>query len=161
MPSGKQILLRVLSELSQGAPAPSSSPEISDRIRAAFLLHGSTASESWPAVQHIQWDTEHNADGVPIRRGITSDGIYLTDLFESLEIRDGIPSHLASKYPGLSPDGYREALRVIWLILSSVQWFGELVSVEDEADSRVRGETLLADYIQKLHHFRKHPEDFR
>ena len=96
---------------------------ISDKVRAAFLLHGST-SESWPAVEHIQWSTENNVDSIPIRRGITCDGVFLTDLFQDLESGGSIPSHLASKYPGLSPDGYREALRVIWLVLSecAVVW---------------------------------------
>ena len=155
MPSGKEILLRVLSELSQGATPPAISPEISDKVRACFLLHGSTASESWPAVEHIQWSAEND------RQGITYDGIFLTDLFEDLTFKDGIPSHVANKYPELSPERYQEAMRFIWLILSSVQWFKCLAEVENEADSKAQGDDLLANYIQKLHHFREHPEDFR
>jgi len=161
MPSGKQILLGVLSELSQGSKPPPTSPEISDKVRAAFLLHGSTASESWPAVDHIQWSVENDERGKPVRRGITYDGIFLSDLFEELTGPEGIPSHVASKYPGLSPERYQEAVWVIWLILSSVQWFEYLASVEDEIDSKSQGNALIANYIQKLHRFRKHPENFR
>ena len=161
MPSGKQILLRVLTELSQGATRSSANNIVADKVRAAFLLHGSTASESWPAVEHVQWSTEHDEFGASVREGITYDGIFLSDLFEELIAPDGIPPHVAAKYPGLSPEGYKETLWFIWLILSSVQWFRSLASVEDEADGEARGDALLANYIQKLHHFRKHPEDFR
>ena len=161
MPSGKQILLRLLSELSQGATPSPTSPEIADKLRAAFLLHGSTASESWPAVEHIQWSAEPDELGGQVRRGVTYDGIFLSDLFEQLIHPDGIPSHVASKYPELSPERYQEAVRFIWLILSSVQWFECVASIEDESDEKARGDELLANYIQKLHRFRKYPEDFR
>src|SRR5580698_5403813 len=117
MPSGKQILLRVLSELSQGAARSPANDLISDKVRAAFLLHGSTAPESWPAVEHLQWSTDTGKLFKTVREGITYDGIFLSDLFEELVVPDGIPPHIASKYPQLSPEGYREALRFIWLIL--------------------------------------------
>lgn len=161
MPSGKQILLKVLSEISQGTVPPGTKEEISEKIRAALLLHGSTASDLWPAVEHIHWGTENDERAQPVRCGITYDGIFLSDLFEELTRPDGIPPHVACKYPGLSPQRYREAVRFTWLILSSVQWFEELAPVEDEADTNATGDALLANYIQKLQHFRKHPEDFR
>lgn len=161
MPSGKQILLGVLSELTQGTRTPPVSPEISDKVRAGFLLHGSTASESWSAIEHIQWSAENDAQGNPVRCGITYDRIFLTDLFEELTCPEGVPLHLASKYPGLTPERYHQAVRFIWLVLSSVQWFECLASVEDEADIKTSSNALLADYIRKLHHFREHPEDFR
>jgi len=166
MPSGKQILLRLLSELSQGATPPPTGLEIADKVRAAFLLDGSTASESWSAVEHIDWSAGHWSAGpdepsMQVRAGITYDGIFLSDLFEELTYPDGIPLHVASKYPELTPERYKEAMRFIWLILSSVQWFACVASVEDEPDGKAHGDDLLAKCIQKLHHFRKHPEDFQ
>lgn len=160
MPSGKQILLRVLTELSQGALPPPTGAEITDRVKAGFLLHGSTASESWPAVERLEWSEGRDKDGEVYRHGITYEGIFLSDLLGELITPDEVPAHLAAKYPELSPQKYHEAMGFIWLILSSVQWFSQLGSVEEDSDNKVTGEKLLANYMGKLRHFRVHPEDF-
>jgi hypothetical protein len=160
MPSGKQILLRVLTELSQGTSPPPTGEEITDRVKAGFLLHGSTADESWPAVERLEWSEGRDKHGEVYRHGITYEGIFLSDLLEDLITPDEIPAHLAEKYPELSPEGYQEAMGFIWLILSSVQWFSELGSVEEDSDNKVTGEKLLASCMRMLRHYRLPPEDF-
>jgi hypothetical protein len=160
MPSGKQVLLRVLTELSQGTLPPPTGEEISDRVKAGFLLHGSTASESWPAVERLEWTEGRDREGEVYRHGIAYEGIFLSDLLEELITPDEVPAHLAAKYPELSPKKYHEAMGFIWLILSSVQWFSELGSVEEGSDNKATGEELLSSCVAKLRHFRVHPEDF-
>lgn len=94
MPSGKQVLLSVLCELSQGAACPPVDREASDKLRAAFFLHGSTASESWQAIDGVEW----SADFDNLRHGITYDSIFLSDLFEELTSPADMPSHIKDKF---------------------------------------------------------------
>ena len=46
MPSGKQILLSLLSEYSQNQTPEKQSLEVTERVKAGMLLHGSTLAFS-------------------------------------------------------------------------------------------------------------------
>jgi hypothetical protein len=163
MPSGKQILQEVLRELSQQRTDASGLDRASERVRAGLLLHGSTGGDAWEAIDEVSWSSSLNQNGEPTKQGLalTGEKIFLADLFEAIAGTDSIPEHVSREFPHLTPERYRRATHFMWLILSSVQWFEELSSVESGPLDPAEKEQLIEGYIQKLKHFRACPEDFR
>jgi hypothetical protein len=163
MPSGKQILLEVLRELSQQRIETSDLETASERIRAGLLLHGSTGGDAWEAVEDVCWSSDYNEAGQVVRQGLAlaEEKTFLADLFEETNYPDSIPEHVSRRFPQLTLEKYQRATRFMWLILSSVQWFEELSSVETTPLDPAEREQFIESYIRKLNHFRKHPEDFR
>jgi hypothetical protein len=134
-----------------------------ERIRAAMLVHGSTGGDAWDDADNLTWASERNKDGEVHKQGLAlkETDLFLSDLFETIIEPDEIPEHVAMTYPDLTPKQYHRATRFIWLLLSSVQWFEELSSVEGDGFDRAEADRLIQTYINKLNHFRDHPEDFR
>lgn len=163
MPSGKQILLEVLLEASQRKTSDSDIATATERIRAALLLHGSTGGDAWDDADNLTWASERNSDGEVLRQGLAlkESDLFLSDLFETIIESDEVPEHVTMAHPDLTPKQYHRATRFIWLLLSSVQWFEELSSVEGEGLDKADAERLIQNYIEKLNHFRDHPEDFK
>ena len=64
MPSGKQILLSILSELSQKRSPDLN--EATDRLNPAMLVHASTAYDTWFKVEKHSWLHEGDSDFAPV-----------------------------------------------------------------------------------------------
>ena len=163
MPSGKQILLEVLRDTSQSLTSGSNIEDVAERIRAAMLLHGSTGGEAWNDADDLTWASECDGEGRVLKQGLAlkQGYLFLSGLFETIVEPDDIPTHVSSAHPELTRQQYHRATRFMWLVLSSIQWFEELSSVEGDGLDSIQAETIIRSYIKKLNHFREHPEDFR
>ncbi|NNC89739.1 MAG: hypothetical protein HKN82_14885 [Akkermansiaceae bacterium] len=134
-----------------------------ERIRAAMLVHGSTGSDAWEDADNLAWSSKRDDDGEVLKQGLAlkETDLFLSDLFETIVEPDEIPEHVAKAYPDLTPKQYHRATHFMWLVLSSVQWFEELSSVEGGGLDKTEAEKFIRNYTEKLNHFREHPEDFR
>lgn len=164
MPSGKQILLSVLTELSQHGDADKSSASSSrdERLQAALLFHCSTADKTWPKVANISWLSETGEWG-PCREGmaLTEEKIFLSDIVEQILEEPGIPESIQKRFPHLSRERYDEALTIIWYLLSMLQHWHELACVEDNGrlDPTVR-DRMLENMIDKLRLYKSDPDAY-
>jgi len=132
MPSGKQILLALFSKFSQEFQEAGALQHVSDVMRAGLLLHGSTAEETWFKVARAAWLSEEDKDGhVRQGLGLEKQRIFLSDLFEEITASAKIPEPVRKAYPALTKSEYESATFLMWLILSSCQFFSGLASVEN------------------------------
>ena len=161
MPSGKQVLLSLLNDCSQRLVEGGGVAEVTDRLRAGLLLHGSTADEMWFHAERMAWISE-SEEGEMVRQGIglKEKNIFLSDLFEYIVSDETIPDGVKKKYPTLTQKEYNSASRIIWCLISSLGYFPQLASVEDNGNlDTVAAENLLLSYINKLKLFREDPDE--
>ncbi|RZA00493.1 MAG: hypothetical protein EOO68_11230 [Moraxellaceae bacterium] len=153
--SGKQILLKILTQLSTQLTAESELENATSKMRAGLLLHGSTSDENYRCVNNLQWSSSYDEDQAVWRQGIaTVDGqIFIADLVESLMDLPNMHASLLAEYPGLTAKGLDASLQAIWLIISAVQMYSQLREVEvDEAQVDV--EKRVAAMTKHFnHHF--------
>lgn len=162
MPSGKQVLLYLLQKFSQKVQNEEDLFEVSEDLRAALLLHGSTPDHMWFNVERIAWLSEEDEDG-PIRQGLGLRGknIFLSDIFESMTYDDEIPENVKRDFPNLTKDEFTSATDIMWLLLSSTQWFDCLSSVENNGQLDMKQvKDWMISYRQKMNLFRKDPADY-
>lgn len=135
--SGKQVLLKILSDLSTQCLPETALARATQTLRAGLLLHGSTSDDNFAAVGAVQWASDADADGKPWRQGIatTDETVFLADIVESLEDVPGLHAHLMALHPGLTPAGLQAALHTLWLIVTATQMFSQLRSVETTTDA--------------------------
>ena len=159
MPSGKQVLLDVLGNLSQKATESSACEEVSETLRAALCAHRSTSSEAMEQILRTQWKSD-SIDGEVLRQGIAigSSGVFISDLFEELIQNRDMPTHLRERFPELSQADYESGLDTIWALLSAVQFWKELESVENSGDfEREASERVLDGFRSWLKSYREEP----
>ncbi|WP_411846036.1 hypothetical protein AAFN60_21225 [Roseibacillus persicicus] len=157
MPSGKQILLSLISEISQRKSTGLEAPSITEQLRASLLLHGSTAADRWHEVADVEWSTEGDSrQGLALKKS----GILLTDLFE--EMVDGpIPESVRRAFPALTEEEYSSATSVMWMLLSALQFFDELESVESGGNLDLEErDRMIGSYTEKLKNFYADPNEF-
>ena len=162
MPSGKQILLSVLQELSQ--KRSTDLHEATDRLNPAMLVHASTAYETWFTVEKHGWLSETDADyDDSVRQGIglRESNVFLSDLFECIVDSPEVASKVKEKYPQLSQEDYEDATSMIWQLLSALQYYSELDSVENDGklDLEER-DRFITCYLKKLKRHREDPDKF-
>jgi len=128
-------------------------------MRVGLLLHGSTAEGTWLKVIRAAWLSEKDQDGgVRQGLGLEKQRIFLSDLFEEI-IADGkIPQTVRTAYPALTRSEYESATFLMWLILSSCQYFSGLASVENGGKlDRAAMDELVDGYVSKLKLFKDDP----
>jgi hypothetical protein len=160
MPSGKQILLSLLNECCQRLVEGQDVEVVSEQLKAGLLLHGSTPDEMWFHVDRMAWISE-NEDGEIVRQGLglREKNIFLSDLFECM-VSNEIPDKVIEEYPNLTKNEYNSATSIIWCLLSSLQFFSELISVENDGNlDEVQAEKLVDGYRKKLEKFRENPDE--
>lgn len=153
--SGKQILLKILTQLSTQLTAESELENATRKIRAGLLLHGSTSDENYQCVKNLQWSSSYDEDQVVWRQGIaTSDGqIFIADIVESLMDVPNLRDSLLAEYPGLTAKGLDASLQAVWLIVSAVQMYSQLLDVEID-ESQIDIEKRVAVMMKHFnHHF--------
>jgi hypothetical protein len=160
MPSGKQILLSLLNECSQRLVEGQDVEVVSEQLKAGLLLHGSTPDEMWFHVDRMAWISE-NEDGEIVRQGLglREKNIFLSDLFECM-VSNEIPDKVIEEYPNLTKNEYNSATSIIWCLLSSLQFFSQLISVENDGNlDEDQAEKLIDGYRKKLEKFRENPDE--
>jgi len=167
MASGKQILLSLLTEYSQKKTEQDQILEITERIKAGLLLHGSTAKFMWPTVEELTWvektpnielgDSEVKQQGL----GLQNTDLLLSDLFSLITENTEIPENIKEIYPELTSEAYKAGIHSIWSLLKALEWSKTYEDVEnfgklDESEK----EGFLESCTRKLVEYRKDPEDY-
>ena len=151
--SGKQVLLRILYELSTHALPEPSLPDASGRLRAGLLLHGSTAEESFEHAARLKWCSESDEDGVRRQGAGTSGGVFVSDVYEDMIEMPGLSQHLVQRHPELTLEDVEACEWFMWLIISGVQMFSQLNVVEENGEIDV--DTWVESVLKKYdNHFR-------
>lgn len=136
--SGKQVLLRILEELSTRVTPEADMDRATQRLRAGLLLHGSTADESYERSSEVAWASQRDSDGALLQQGMAvgDNKIFLTQLYDAVFSMNGLKEHVLKQHPKLSPEGFEAFEWLMWLLVSAVQMYPELVSIEgvDELD---------------------------
>ena len=105
-------------------------------LRAGLLLHGSTAEESYLNTSRISWASKGDPATGDARQGIAigDDQVMLTDLYDTLFEMNGLKEHLKNAHPSLTDTDLEAYEWVMWLLVSMVQMFQQLLSVESDKD---------------------------
>jgi hypothetical protein len=157
--SGKQVLLRVLRDLSSKHLPKEEEEGATKRLRAALLMHGSTSDENFHMVNRLSWGTI-GAEAGSIRQGVAthSGKVLIADLYERMLQMPGLENFCREAYPDLTEKDYEAGTWAIWLIISAVQMFAELLSVEtNEKDLDI--EPWIEGYSRKFDLFLSELED--
>jgi len=154
--SGKQILLKILSDLSTRVISDAGLDEATCRVRAGLLLHGSTAEESYEKASRIVWATARDRLGELNRQGmaLASGPVFISDLCETVFSMPGLKEHVLEEHPQLSEQDYEAFEWVLWLLVSSVQMFASLNAVEmtEEIDVNRWVEDMMRHYRNHFEH---------
>jgi len=137
--SGKQIFLRILADLSTRIVSEDDLGEATRRARAAVLVHGSTAEESFEHARRTTWATDHHSDGDVRRQGLAVNEVFVSDLYETVFSMPGLEEFVVGQHRGLTKEDYAAFEWLLWLVVSSVQMFAELNSVETSGDIDIDG----------------------
>jgi len=159
MPSGKQVLLSVLQKYSQSKQEKDDLPAVSERVKSALSLHCSTSGETMAKLEKLSWLSESDESGVVKQGlGLAKEEMFLSDLFEELIEEDEIPARIKKRFPRLTQKDYSDSLDVIWSLLSSLQYWDELSSVENDGQlNHEESEKLLTTGAKTLKSFGKDP----
>lgn len=132
MPSGKQVLLKILQDYSQQRLADNDLEQASETIRSALCGLCSTSSETMEEIQEMGW-LSYSDDGELVKQGLglVKADVFLSDLFEELIEDNEIPDRIKERFPELTQQQYSSGLDMIWWFLSSVQYWEELSPVEN------------------------------
>ena len=138
--SGKQVLSKILSDLSTTLLSDDELPQATRKLMAGMLVHGSTSADSYDLVSKMGWSSS-TRDGEVWRQGVaTKEGnVFISDLFESMIELPSVKEAMLREYPDLTPKNYEACINAIWLIISSVQMFSELLPVETKEDLDIDG----------------------
>lgn len=136
--SGKQVLGNILKNLSTKLLNEDELSDATHKLQAGLLVHGSTAFESFEKVSRLIWGSSTD-DGEVWRQGIaTRNGNYfISDIFESILATPDLKKAIMSEYPKLDASDYEAAMWGIYLVLTSVQMFNELLTVEVKNDNEL------------------------
>jgi hypothetical protein len=153
--SGKQILLRVLRELSSKKIPNEDLCSASERVRAALLLHGSSSKENFEKAISLKWSVDP-LEGDVERQGLAAqdERVFLSDFFERMLEMPGIEEFMVKSYQGFKGSDYDAAIWALWALVTAPQMYSELQGVEVE-DSELELENWLQNYIEKLDYFRR------
>lgn len=162
MPSGKQVLLALMSRFSQRQHDAGELDDVSARFIAGLLLHGSTADDTWIALDRIGWiEGETEWRGFRQGPGLREGQVFLADLFEVMTESEEIPESVKRAFPSLRQEEYSSAILVMWLMLSACQFHKGLECVENGGKLDPAEESRMVEsMVKKLKLFREDPWDF-
>lgn len=167
MPSGKQILLALLTEHSQNRTVSEDMQTVSERIKAGILLHGSSSNAMWKMVDEVAWidqlnKTEGRASYLEKQGlGLEQSGLLLSDVFELITAQSGMREDIRTDYPALTPEAFEAGRHMIWLLLRAIEWSAAIEDVEDEGRmDEAEKERLLSAYLRKLGEYALDPDDY-
>ena len=166
MKSGKQILLWLLSQYSQKFINKDEIENISNRIKAGLLLHGSSSEEMFEIVEKTTWITkdlihiendnvENNLGHYRQGLGLKKYNLLLEELFELIIDENKIPKGLKNEYPGITLDDYQAGIHLIKLLLFATEWNRNNNDIEKETPDTEIAEKLINVYINQLNLYRE------
>ena len=141
--SGKQILNRILDQLSTGIVLDEEASKATDMLRAGLLYHCSTSDEVCAAVSLLKWGSKFDDEGDLIVQGIkTKDSdLLISDLIEELADDPVVKERVMARFPEISSGEYEAVMYAFWGLISSVQMYTELLEAETseiDIDARVK-----------------------
>ncbi len=159
MPSGKQVLLSTIQKHSQKCKTDKELNKTTDEIQSALALHCSTSGETIKKIEQIGWLSEkRKKEIVKQGLGLLNSEVFLSDLFEELIEKDTIPKRIKKRFPELTQKEYSVGLDIIWYLLSSLQYWEQLSSVENEGKlDKKEAKKLLKAASRLLKNFKKEP----
>lgn len=165
MPSGKQVLLNFLQEFSQRPVVDAELEEVSEKLRIALLLHGSTPGTMWFHVDRLAWVTESNESFSNHRiqgLGIKNKSILLSDILLRLLDKAEEDPNYRNEFDELNDEEYRTALHSIKLLMTSLDFCSTLHQVEQDSPTeyQLAVEKFIRSYKSKLQKFRNNPGEF-
>ena len=165
MPSGKQVLLNLLQEFSQKPVSNSESDFVSEQMRVALLLHGSTPDAMWFHVDRMAWVTRRDPNfpnAVAQGLGIRDKSLLLSDILMRILDKVQEDSDYRNEFDELTDAEYKSALHVIQLLAMATDFSSGLYEVEQDSPVEYQRavEKFMRSYRGKLELFRKNPGDF-
>jgi len=150
MPSGKQILIEKLLKYSLEEIQSGSEDEATEIIRGSFLLHGSHTPDNLRCVGNIAYKKFDGSQDTPARQGLFLEkiGCRLPQFVNELANIETIPEAILDKYPGITHDDYWNALHIVVLILSGLEWNSHYAQVEKD-DALELKERLITGSIRE------------
>jgi len=124
-----------------------------------LCAHCSTSGETMEKIQKVGWLVKSEDDRL-IKQGLglKEPNIFLSDIFEELIEDDQLPTRLTERFPNLSQEQYSTALDMIWWLLSSLQYWEQLSSVENDGELDVKEKNkLLLGYSKWLKNYEEDP----
>lgn len=130
--SGKQVLLRALSELSTQYFEEHELDFATEKMRAAMLMHCSTSPESFKRVSQLAWCSDSEVcDGKRSWQGISIKDKQLPELFNSIRTCPGLAEHIQNEFADFTEDDVDVLLWVIFKLLVSIEMSRNCLRVED------------------------------
>lgn len=165
MPSGKQVLLNFLREFSQRPVADAEMEEVSEKLRIALLLHGSTPGSMWFHVDRLAWVTENDEVFPNYKRqglGLRDKSILFSDILLRLLDKAEDDQEYRKEFDELTDEEYRTALHSIKLLMTSFDFCSTLNQVEQDnsVEYQLAVEKFIRSYKSKLQQFRINPGEF-
>lgn len=164
MPSGQHILLSLLSEYAKSKTPSEELEDVSDRLKAGLLLHGSSSNAMWKTVDELTWISVTDENKNDTKRqglGLKQQNLLLSDMFDLMTQSPDIPHALQAKYPKLTNESYEAGIQTIWLLLRALEWSHNSAQNEDadDLDGKMK-KNLIASYIRKLEEYKNNPDDY-
>lgn len=159
MPSGKQVLLKVLQQYSQQQQQESDLEQASEVVQSALCLHCSTSGETMEKILEMGW-LSYSKDEKLVKQGLglSEPNVFLSDLFEELIEDDKMPQRIKDRFPEITQQQYDSGLDMIWWLLSSLQYWSQLSSVENQGVlDEAEADKLLKGHKRWLNSFKKEP----
>ena len=161
--SGKQVLMSLLTEYSQKFQEDDKLGDISENIRSAFLLHGSTPNHMWYAVDNIEWESYLNHDDEISQQGIGIKklGILLSDFFLEILSDEKVEKLVQDKFPELSKVEVESNLWLIFSLLRLLEWSrNDMILEQNEFENSKEIPRSIDSMKKKLELFRKDPDEY-
>ncbi|MFL0801196.1 MAG: hypothetical protein K6L80_12145 [Agarilytica sp.] len=156
MASGKQILLSVLTDLSQSETPLEALEDSTAKFISAFMVHASTSDENWNFATKFKWLSQSDEDGL-VRQGVGLEkgSLFLSDFVEKLTENSQIIDSISASMDGYTSEDVESCLSFIWYLLSANQYWQELTSVENGGVlEQAERELFIRNYKDKLNNYR-------
>lgn len=126
MAGHKLLLMETLLGLSLGEEPQMGIGDLSELIRACFLVVSSRSIDSCKAAERLGYETyEDNSTGTPsMMKGVAvpASGLLLREVVEGLMQLKELPEAVAKDLPDLSVEDFKAALYAIHCILYCLEW---------------------------------------
>lgn len=158
--SGKQLFIRIIERLSTRPCLEDELAAATAYLRAAILLHGSTSEESIELALRLCWSNKPNdRHSPPSVQGVaTTDGNFLTDIYDAIFSAPGLKEHVLSSCPTLTDEGYEAAEWYIWLLVAAGLMCRSVLSAEVNPGEDLAIDKRVEVYARKFDLWPTKPE---
>ncbi len=137
-------------------------PDATERLRTGLLLHGSTAHESFESANRLTWGSSKEESGEVWRQGIAlqKNNYFISDIFESMIEHPELKKMILAEYSNMDDEDYEASIWAMWLVISSVQMFEQLLSVEVADEQEINLDEWVASYSRHMKGYLEEKEKF-